>query len=450
MPKDYFKGVASENKSVSSQEAERSIRNIPINTRRERPPLASATPTGIAFPHDAIGGTPSPRGTFSFVFSFVRRFALWVIALLTLVFLGIAVAAVFRDTSVEVTPRTHPIVIAEDISLTAYPEESEQALLGGLTYTNVIRNYEAEQTVPTSGYTEVADYASGTITLYNEYGAKPIRLIKNSRFQSTDGLIFRIRESIIIPGKRGDSPGTISATVYADQPGEKYNIATPNKFTIPGLAGSDMAKSVYARSSQSVTGGFLGAKPKVAEADVVAARDKLRSALEEKARVESLVTASSGNVVFSQLLLLTFETPSITRGADGQAVVRERLVATLPLFAETLFARVLASATRADAGKASVRIEDFSALSVRKAATQDVSQGTIDLLISGSALLEWEVDVEALGRALAGAPKASFENIISGYEGIEKAHAAVRPMWRKTFPADPASIQITIKKGGVE
>lgn len=434
MPKDYFQGVVPRSEDKGSSDGGRSIRNIPIQARRERPNLSTNSPLG----------SPTPRHALAFI----RRFALWGVAIAALAALGVVGAAAFRNTSVVVTPRTHPVAITEDIGLTAYLKDTESAANAGLTYDLSAKTFEAELAVPAHGYAEVAEKASGQVTIYNEFGARPIRLIKNTRFQTPDGLIFRIRDSVVVPAKRGASPGTITTTIYADQPGATYNIPATNRFTIPGLQGGEMFDSVYARSTAAFTGGFAGAKPKVSETDLTVARDKLRAALEEKARTEAAGQTLPGAVIFPALLNLSFETLPPTQGADGQAVVRERLVAALPLFPEALFASVLAGATRADAGSARVHITDASKLSVRRIASseQKTAAQTLDILISGNAVLEWEVDAEALQKALAGTPKVSFQNVISSFEGIEDAHAYVRPRWRKTFPADPGSIVIDIQR----
>ncbi len=445
MPKDYFQGMAPRTPSASPTEPERSIRNIPINTRRERTPAPPMSGGGVS---GNLNGPYNPlqRSAGAGVLGFFRRFALWGIALVMVVLLGAVGAVAFRDTSVVVMPRTHALVISEDIGLTAYPENSEQSGLGGLTYTTSVKTYEEEASVPARGYEEVSEYAKGTVTVYNEYGANSVRLIKNTRFKTPDGLIFRIRDSIVVPGKRGDNPGTVTAIVYADQPGEKYNAAPTARFSIPGLEGGDMFTRVYARSTSAFIGGFSGAKPKVAESDMTGARDKLRARLEEKARGEAQAFSLDESLVFPQLLDLSFETLPPTQGSDGQALLRERLTATLPVFPEDGFAHVLASATRADAGVSVLHVVDVNNLSVRRIAGGTSSQQTIDMRISGNTTLEWQIDIDALGKALAGIPKASFDSTIAGFDSIESARAFVRPMWRKTFPADPVGIRIEVQK----
>ena len=52
---------------------------------------------------------------------------------------------------------------------------------------------------------EVNQKAQGELTVYNNYSEAPQILIKNTRFQTEDGKIFRIGDSITVPGKTGNT-----------------------------------------------------------------------------------------------------------------------------------------------------------------------------------------------------------------------------------------------------
>ena len=73
--------------------------------------------------------------------------------------------------------------------------------------------------------------ATGVIVVYNAYSAAPQRLIKNTRFATEDGKIFRAKDSIVVPGTTIENgkiiPGSVEAIVVADEPGEAYNFQTP-------------------------------------------------------------------------------------------------------------------------------------------------------------------------------------------------------------------------------
>ena len=108
----------------------------------------------------------------------------------------------------------------------------------------------------------------------------PQRLITRTRFQSPEGLIYRIAESAVVPGKTTkngvDTPGSIEVTVFADEAGDKYNIKKTD-FTIPGFkSDASRFKNIYARSSTDMTGGFVGKMKTILPADKATAIAKAR------------------------------------------------------------------------------------------------------------------------------------------------------------------------------
>ena len=89
--------------------------------------------------------------------------------------------------------------------------------------------------------------ASGSITVYNNYSTASVKLIKNTRFQTPAGLIFRVPADVVIPGKQGSTPGQVTVTVFADQVGQQYNIGPTPRLTVPGLqSNAAMYAQIYA------------------------------------------------------------------------------------------------------------------------------------------------------------------------------------------------------------
>jgi len=134
-----------------------------------------------------------------------------------------------------------------------YYKEAEE---GELEYSLITHTTEASDTITATGRETVEEKASGRIIVYNNHSSATQRLIKNTRFESPEGLIFRINESVEIPGmtKSTDGeivPGVISAEVFADGTGEQYNIDA-SQFTIPGLKGTDQYEDMYAESTANI------------------------------------------------------------------------------------------------------------------------------------------------------------------------------------------------------
>ena len=122
----------------------------------------------------------------------------------------------------------------------------------GLPFEIAQLSAEESGLVIATGISSGGQYASGKITVYNNYSNAPQKLIANTRFQTSDGKVYRIKGAISVPGM-----GVLEATVYADQAGEEYNIG-PADFTLPGLKGGPRFEKVFAKSKSAMFGGSSG------------------------------------------------------------------------------------------------------------------------------------------------------------------------------------------------
>src|SRR3989338_231803 len=233
-------------------EGERSIRNISMPQRpRSRPAMNDVRE------YQETSGMPPRR-------SALAGWWIWALAGVCVIVLGILLLVAMRSTTVTITPRTHTATFDDSSRFTAYPAVS--AASGTLSYTVQTVDLTDSEVVESQGTVHSEDKASGTITVYNDYQTVSFKLIKNTRFQSESGLIFRTPADIVIPGKKGTTPGQVSVTVIADQPGEQYNVAA-GKFTVPGLKTSAaIYPHIYGKSKSAMSGGFVGDKPGVAPA----------------------------------------------------------------------------------------------------------------------------------------------------------------------------------------
>ncbi len=127
--------------------------------------------------------------------------------------------------------------------------------------------------------------ASGIITIINTTNnAWP--LIANTRFQTEEGIVFRIKDSVTVPPSTAEENGTIEIFVTADtldaheqMVGEKGNIE-PAKFFLPGLR-EESQKLLYAESKEPMTGGVTDFVTYVSKEDVSSAKTKIKQDLKK-------------------------------------------------------------------------------------------------------------------------------------------------------------------------
>ena len=123
---------------------------------------------------------------------------------------------------------------------------------------------------------EVFQKGRGTITVYNNFSVLPQVLVATTRFQTPEGLVFRVQNAITVPGMAKVSgelkPGEIKAGVAADRAGDEYNIE-PSDFRIPGFLGSPKYQGFYAKSFEKFSGGFVGRSAFVSRSDLEKAEE---------------------------------------------------------------------------------------------------------------------------------------------------------------------------------
>lgn len=369
-------------------------------------------------------GAPRPRR--------YSRTWIWAAAAVSVVVLAALLFIALRPTVVTVTPKSQTATFTEMSRFTAHPAPAAQ---DALTYTVQASEIDDSEVVPAQGIVHVEEKASGSVTVYNNYSATGVKLVKSTRFQTPDGLVFRVPADVVVPGRSGGAPGRVSVTVIADQAGEKYNVAAGTRFSLPGLkSNAAMYSGVYATSNAAMTGGVLGDQPGMAPGAEDAARAQVRVRLEEKARELGTAKSTADTIVLPAKV--TYESLPNTAEAGGGVRIHEKARIEVPVLVASEFARAAARSLAVDADAGALTIvpkQDFSLTGESVSAVL----GTDPLLIvaSGSAVLVSQVDAAALADALAGRDYQAFETIVKNFTGVSEARARIEPFWKTTFPA---------------
>ncbi|MBU6490585.1 hypothetical protein KGQ25_00255 [Patescibacteria group bacterium] len=362
---------------------------------------------------------------------------------LVVVLLIIAISAgalfYFSGAKVEITPNS--VSAAVQNSFTA----SQNA--GNLPFEIVTAQKIATQSVEGSGTKEMHSFASGTVTIYNTQ-KKAQRLITNTRFATTAGLIFRIHSSVVVPAATDPTkPGNITVSVYADQAGSSYNIG-PSSFTIPGLAGTPQATMVYARSSGSMTGGASGNVPIINTATETQTRAALITALtpDLAASIEAQIPA--GYLLLPGAATTTYQeltpTPSKT---TGMVDVREQGTITAVVFPNAALAKTIASSI-AGLGYQGEPLILASTSDLRmvpgSGQMPDSRTTSFSFTLAGTASLVYDVDTARIAAAVSGKTRPAAEVALTNLPEVKRAVITLRPFWRQTFPQDPSSISVVV------
>ncbi len=358
---------------------------------------------------------------------------------------GVVASALMGGAEVTVTPRYTEKSVAATFTGSITPQQDT------ITYELLTLEAAGERQVEASGQEEVTEQAEGTILIYNEFSTNPVRLVKNTRFESPEGLIYKIKESAVVPGySAGEGeeivPGVITADVFAEAPGEKYNIG-PSRFTIPGFEGFPEYESVYAESTGNMLGGFSGQKFIIDDAELETARQALHTELRD-ALLERLPSERpAGYVLYDDAVTFTFNSlPAVAYG-DNLATIKEQGVLRVPIFQESQLATFLAEKSVPGYEGLPVRLEDYHALSFSyttpTTTVSDISSEVqIPFNLNGEVKIIWEFDENELKADLLGVEKTAISQILGKYPAIESAEAVVRPFWQTSFPREMREIEV--------
>ncbi|PIR38374.1 MAG: hypothetical protein COV34_02080 [Candidatus Zambryskibacteria bacterium CG10_big_fil_rev_8_21_14_0_10_42_12] len=406
----------------------RSIRNIPIPGSK-RPKISK--------PHDdepdepvtvsRSRKIPPPRQTKS-----KKVFVLGFILILILAIGGIM--TVFGKTTLVITPKKAEASVNTEI--TASSDNSTPVLFQMVELEDTLTKQ-----VPATDEAYVEEQARGTVVVYNNFDEDDQRLITNTRFESPDGKIYRIRESIVVPGKQGNTPGSVEVIVYADEPGEDYNISNAT-FTIPGFKGDPRYDAFYAETKTSISGGFIGQRKQIAEGVLNDAHQELDTTLRANLLGAIQAQVPKDLVVLEELVTITYEDAPQKDNGDMTTIGRIGHIKA-PLIQNKALAKEIARAHNVPTD-IELSIPSFEGVTVDYV-DSDASDGQITFSIAGPVKFVAVLDEGKIRSALGGKQKSDLANTLAGIPAIASAEASISPFWISSFPEDGSKINIVIR-----
>lgn len=422
-------------------------------SKRRKPSASSDSDQKRTVPPSSTEKDTSGDGTIRIKNKPKRRLSLWAGALIVVLVLAIGYfATTLSKTTLTVTPEfKNPNVNADFM---AYPEVSVDGSIGDLVYEIMTLEETKEVQVTATGEEHVEEQAKGIIEIMKDTPGSE-RLIKNTRFRSPDGLVFRIQESVVVPGAVENEdgtlvPGGIRAEVFADDVGQEYNLSSGVRFDVPGFKESNLTQlynSIYAESREDFTGGFSGPKFIINDDELKTAQDNMRAQLRDSllSRVGSEKPADF--VVFDDAVTFTFSSLPSVQSGDDLVTIKEKATLRVPLFKHNDLAEFLASKTITTYSGEPVRIRNVDELNFSytdsEISSSDISSlSSLSFSLIGKPLIVWEYDSEQLREDLAGKSMTAISTVIPGYPGINKAVITGKPFWRRTFPTEPSDIEI--------
>lgn len=344
---------------------------------------------------------------------------------------------VFDSATVTVVPKYRDIHEIGKVILFSKNGEDES----GVPFTVQSVKVSKSKTLSLSETRKVEAKASGKITIYNNFDSTPQKLIKNTRFESAKGKIYRINQSVEVPGKTGTTPGSLDVTVYADSNGVEYNVDQAT-FSIPGFKGTPRETAFYAKSKGPIIGGSSGSASTVSLSDLNAAKDALVLELAKDIKVQILTIKKEGTVPLYNAVEITYE-DNEGEVLSGQAsIYKVTAQGNVMLANGSKLAEAIAK-NLGDYDGAPVRlVSSETLLFTRKPSDHLTSSSTVPVLIEGNGRIVWESDVDAIKEMVKGKKRDDFKPLMKTINSIESAEINFSPLWLSRFPDDITKLHV--------
>ena len=368
---------------------------------------------------------------------------LYIFSALLVLVVSFGISALFKGAKITITPKNEVHTLTSQTIFSAKKDDTSAPL----SYQIVTISKDLEKAVSSDSEQQVSKKATGTIVIYNNT-TQSQKLVATTRFETPEGLIFRLINPATVPAsqvKDGKTiPGSVEAVVEANEPGVIYNIGLAD-FTIPGFKGSSKYTQIFAKSKTTMTGGFVGMQ-KVVSKDVISAtdnelKDKLKSAL-----IADIALQIPDNfVLYKETLSYDFSPISdpISKG-DG-VILQKRATAKAVIFDKGSLSRAIVSKILPEAKDDMIKISNLDSLIFVYKDGQSANLNTaqnIDFSLSGDAKFVWVFDENKLKADLAGLSKKQAMVILSNYKSIKEAWVETSPFWNQTIPKELDKVKI--------
>ena len=319
--------------------------------------------------------------------------------------------------------------------------------------------------------------ATGQIKIINTSDEEwPLK--DKTRFQTEEGIIFRMQSSVTVPPVTIDEEGNrvlgeflvdVEADpfdIYDHPIGERGNIQ-PTTFTIPGLSKYNQ-KVIWGESLEPMTGGVTSFQMIVLEEDIEAAkkqiednlilmaRDDLRSYIEEMNKLNR-----TNLVLLDDSRYLETELQDLRISDDLEGSQKEKFEVFAKVKAEgvaydfdqlfALMKKELKTRTHPD-----MRIREDSInpdTITYEVIDEDKDLGQIKITATIQGIEEYviEPDIEAglrfsnkLKERILGLPVEEAENYINNLTEVDEVEIKVWPIWLSTMPRIPENIEVKL------
>lgn len=353
--------------------------------------------------------------------------------------LAFVISAFFKSAEIRISPKQESIEISETFT-------AKKDAITGLGFQTVSVSKDVEKVVKSTGEEKVERKSQGRIIIYNNYSTQTQKLVATTRFQTPEGLIFRLVNPVTIPGrevKDGKTvAGSIEVTVEADKPGVSYNIGLKD-FTIPGFKGDPRFTTIYARSKTEMIGGFSGMQKTVSKEVLTQTEQEMKKLLEESLQKDIGAQIPANFISYKEGISYEIEqTTQAPASSADEVILKKKGRATAVIFDRSVINKNILAEVMPDVESEMVKISNIDELNWKPTNTLVASDKDVTFTITGKANFVWVFDENKLKTDLLGLSKKSAKVIIANYPSINEAWVETKPFWNQKIPTNPEKVTL--------
>lgn len=309
---------------------------------------------------------------------------------------------------------------------------------------------ELIQTFPATGTKNKGNEASGTITIYN-YTRVIQGLIPETRFVNENGLVFRIKDEVLIsPARLGGSgslvPGRTKVRVIADEGGSVGNLSADNKFTVPGL-GSTGVDLVFGKNDDPFVGGTDDEVKVISEEDIESAHASVSKNIFLDTETELQLQVAKSNELIVSLIQndIIDSVPSVAAGTQREAFdlkVQVRSWTILPEKGEleNIIEHTLNNIIPKD--------QELTNQTLRNARivmdNADFLMHTIEFTVEIDGLIAPKLDLDELSGSISNRSVNNVKQLLDSISDIASHKITLWPFWVNKLPILESNIKIIL------
>jgi hypothetical protein len=325
------------------------------------------------------------------------------------------------------------------------------------TSTIPVRYVEQEKTVrltreATGDASGNGTKSSGTITILNSFSEAVQSLVGTTRFELSDGRVYRLVEGVTVPGMKLENgttiPGKVDARVIADSAGTKYNISS-GTFTIPGFKGSPKFEKIQAEAKGPFVGGREGTASttkSISEADLEKAKSAATEEVKRLVIDEWTGMLKAGEAVLAPSINVSLigvpNVPVAGAAADASFEYEARLLAKGFIINESAVKSIIDQQSTETGG---IALRPFRYVVNYGTILANFESKRVDLTVESKVLFRAPLNVETLKQGLLGQDEDGIRKYLSDHPEIKRLQVEFKPkVFIATIPDDPKRVTLNI------